>query len=165
MGHNMDFTVENAGTTIACREFAEPGVPSDTPALVCVHGACVDGTFFDGIARELACGYRVIAYDRRGCGESGDAADGRYDLAAQAADLQAVIEHVGAPANVLAHSAGTLVTLELSPYKPGHCLARDAARTRREKRGRWPGHGPGFARDDCCGKGLEGIKSLPECHQ
>lgn len=78
----MDFTVENAGTTIACREYAGPVVSSDAPALVCVHGACVDGVFFDAIARELACDYRVIAYDRRGCGESGDAADGRYDLAA-----------------------------------------------------------------------------------
>ena len=64
--------------------------------------------------------YRVIAYDRRGCGESGDAADGRYDLAAQAADLQAVIEHIGAPANVLAHSAGTLVALELLRVEPRH---------------------------------------------
>lgn len=73
---------------------------------------------FDGIARELACDYRVIAYDRRGCGESGDAVDGRYDLAVQAADLQAVIEHIGAPANVLAHSAGTLVTLELLRANP-----------------------------------------------
>ena len=165
MGHNMDFTVENAGTTIACREFAEPGVPSDAPALVCVHGACVDGTFFDGIARELACGYRVIAYDRRGCGESGDAADGRYDLAAQAADLQAVIEHVGAPANVLAHSAGTLVTLELLRTNPAIVSRSMLHEPAVKKRGRWPGHGPGFARDDCCGKGLEGIKSLPECHQ
>lgn len=118
MGRNMDFTVENAGTTIACREYAGPDVSSDTPALVCVHGACVDGVFFDGIARELACDYHVIAYDRRGCGESGDAADGRYDLAAQAADLQAVIEHIGAPANVLAHSAGTLVALELLRANP-----------------------------------------------
>ena len=50
----MDFTVENAGTTIACREYAGPDVPSDAPALVCVHGACVDGIFFDGIARELS---------------------------------------------------------------------------------------------------------------
>ena len=114
----MDFTVENAGTTIACREYAGPGVSSDTPALVCVHGACVDGVFFDAIARELARDCRVIAYDRRGCGESGDAADGRYDLAAQAADLQAVIEHIGAPANVLAHSAGTLVALELLRANP-----------------------------------------------
>lgn len=114
----MDFTVENAGTTIACREYAGPDVLSDAPALVCVHGACVDGVFFDAIARELACNYRVIAYDRRGCGESGDAVDGCYDLAAQAADLQAVIEHIGAPANVLAHSAGTLVTLELLRANP-----------------------------------------------
>lgn len=114
----MDFTVENAGTTIACREYAGPVVSSDAPALVCVHGACVDGVFFDAIARELARDCRVIAYDRRGCGESGDAADGRYDLAAQAADLQAVIEHIGAPANVLAHSAGTLVALELLRANP-----------------------------------------------
>ncbi len=119
----MDFTVENAGTTIACREYVGPDVSSDTPALVCVHGACVDGVFFDGIARELARDYRVIAYDRRGCGESGDAANGRYDLAAQAADLQAVIEHIDAPANVLAHSAGTLVALELLRTEP-HLVAR-----------------------------------------
>ena len=70
----MDFTVENAGTTIACREYAGPDVSPDTPALVCVHGACVDGTFFDGIACELSRNYRVIAYDRRGCGGSSDAA-------------------------------------------------------------------------------------------
>lgn len=119
----MDFTVENAGTTIACREYAGPDVSPDAPALVCVHGACVDGVFFDAIACELARDCRVIAYDRRGCGESGDAADGRYDLAAQAADLQAVIEHIGAPANVLAHSAGTLVALELLRTEP-HLVAR-----------------------------------------
>lgn len=118
MGHSMNFTVENAGTTIACREYAGPDMPSDAPALVCVHGACVDGVFFDGIARELSRDCRVITYDRRGCGESGDAADGRCDLAAQAADLQAVIEHAGAPANVLAHSAGTLVALELLRANP-----------------------------------------------
>ena len=119
----MDFTVENAGTTIACREYADPDVSPDAPALVCVHGACVDGTFFDGIACELSRNYRVIAYDRRGCGDSSEAADGSYDLAAQAADLQAVIEHVGAPTNVLAHSAGTLVALELLRTEP-HLVAR-----------------------------------------
>lgn len=114
----MNFTVENAGTTIACREYVGSDVSPDVPALVCVHGACVDGVFFDGIARELSRDYRVIAYDRRGCGESGDAVDGRYDLAAQAADLQAVIEHAGTPANVLAHSAGTLAALELLRANP-----------------------------------------------
>lgn len=44
-------------------------------------------------------------------------------FAAQAADLQAVIEHVGAPTNVLAHSAGTLVALELLRTEP-HLVAR-----------------------------------------
>lgn len=119
----MDFTVENAGTTIACREYAGPDVSPDAPALVCVHGACVDGTFFDGIACELSRNYRVIAYDRRGCGGSSEAADDSYDLAAQAADLQALIEHVGAPTNVLAHSAGTLV----APM-PLTALARECMR-------------------------------------
>ena len=52
----MNFTVNNAGTRIACREFAGSDVLPDAPALVCVHGACVDGTFFDGIARELSHG-------------------------------------------------------------------------------------------------------------
>ena len=164
MGHNMDFTVENAGTTIACREFAERACRRmRLPWCACT--ALASTAHFDGIARELACGYRVIAYDRRGCGESGDAADGRYDLAAQAADLQAVIEHVGAPANVLAHSAGTLVTLELLRTNPAIVSRAMLHEPAVKKRGRWPGHGPGFARDDCCGKGLEGIKSLPECHQ
>lgn len=114
----MDFTLENAGTTIACHEFVGAGARRDAPTLVCVHGACVDGVFFDAIARELSRDYRVITYDRRGCGESGDAADGRYDLATQAADLQAVIEHAGVPANVLAHSAGTLVAMELLRANP-----------------------------------------------
>lgn len=114
----MDFTVENEGTTIACREYVGPGMLPDAPALICVHGACVDGVFFDGIARELSRDYRVITYDRRGCGESSDAAAGHYDLAVQAADLQAVIERLGAPANVLAHSAGTLVALELLRTNP-----------------------------------------------
>ena len=114
----MNFTVENEGTTIACREYAGPDVSPDAPALICVHGACVDGVFFDAIARELSRDYRVITYDRRGCGESGDAADGRYGLTVQANDLQVVIECVGAPANVLAHSAGTLVALELLRTNP-----------------------------------------------
>ena len=108
----MDFTVENAGTTIACREYAGSDVSPDTPALGVACTALVSTAyFFDGIACELSRNCRVIAYDRRGCGGSSEAADGSYDLAAQAADLQAVIEHVGAPTNVLAHSAGTLVAL------------------------------------------------------
>ena len=118
MGTQYGFYGRECGHYDRLPRVCRPGCIVRYTRLVCVHGACVDGVFFDGIARELACDYRVIAYDRRGCGESGDAVDGRYDLAAQAADLQAVIEHIGAPANVLAHSAGTLVTLELLRANP-----------------------------------------------
>ena len=118
MGAQHGFYGRECGHHDCLSRICRPDVSPDAPALVCVHGACVDGTFFDGIACELSRNYRVIAYDRRGCGGSSDAADGSYDLAAQAADLQAVIEHVGAPTNVLAHSAGTLVALELLRTEP-----------------------------------------------
>ena len=123
MGAQHGFYGRECGHHDCLSRICRPDVSPDTPALVCVHGACVDGTFFDGIACELSRNYRVIAYDRRGCGGSSEAADGSYDLAAQAADLQAVIEHVGAPTNVLAHSAGTLVALELLRTEP-HLVAR-----------------------------------------
>ena len=137
----MDFTVENAGTTIACREYAGPDVSSDTPALVCVHGACVDGVFFDGIARELACDYR-----------------------AQAADLQAVIEHIGAPANVLAHSAGTLVTLELLRANPAiisRAILHEPAVT---DEGAGLGAAPVLLEMIAAGK-VQGITGLPGRHR
>ena len=109
----MDFAVENESTTLACHEIAGQSVRAGAAPLVCVHGACVDRTFFDGIAAHLSRDRRVITYDRRGSGESAAAADGHYGVAAQAEDLAAVIERVGAPCDILAHSAGTLVTLEL----------------------------------------------------
>lgn len=112
-GGYMDFTVENAGTALSCHEYEGLWRLNGGQTIVCVHGACVDSSFFDGIARELSRWFRVVTYDRRGSGESAEAADGRYDAATQAADLTAVIGHVGAPVTILAHSAGTLVTMEL----------------------------------------------------
>ena len=107
-------SIDDGGTTWILRsrmraprlpvaEYAGPDVSPDTPALVCAYTALVSTAHFLTVSlAELSRNYRVIAYDRRGCGGSNDAADGSYDLAAQVADLQAVIEHVGAPANLLA---------------------------------------------------------------
>lgn len=131
---NVDFTVENNGTTIACHKFemTSTGDAGIFAPLVCVHGACVDSTFFDGVARGLCRHRRVVTYDRRGSGESSVAADDRYDIAAQAADLAAVIARVGAPCDILAHSAGTLVTMELLRNHPdlvGRVLLHEPAVT------------------------------------
>lgn len=107
--------VTRDGRPSACIHATSCGAGS--PALVLVHGAGVDGSFFGGLASALA-GRRVVSYDRRGCGRSSDALDGDWSLDAQAADLAAVIRKVGTPADVVAHSLGSLValrTLELAP--------------------------------------------------
>ena len=114
----MDFAVENEGATLVCREVCGQDVCADAVPIVCVHGACVDKTFFDGFACELGRIRRVITYDRRGSGESSVAADSSYDVAAQAEDLAAVIERVGTPCDILAHSAGALMALELLGARP-----------------------------------------------
>lgn len=114
----MKFTVDTNGVQIACHLHEGPDGTRGTAPLVCVHGACVDSTFFDGIAKRLARYRCVITYDRRGSGESAAADDDRYDVAVQASDLAAVIEHIGAPCDILAHSAGALVTMELLRMRP-----------------------------------------------
>lgn len=114
----MDFAVENEGTTLVCREICGQDLCADAVPIVCVHGACVDKTFFDGFACELGRFRRVITYDRRGSGESCVVADNSYDVATQAEDLAAVIERVGTPCDILAHSAGTLMALELLGARP-----------------------------------------------
>lgn len=42
----------------------------DGPPLVLVHGSATDLTTWDGVIDELARDHRVIAYDRRGYGQS-----------------------------------------------------------------------------------------------
>lgn len=141
----MDFAVENEGATLVCREVCGQDVCADAVPIVCVHGACVDKTFFDGFACELGRIRRVITYDRRGSGESSVAADSSYDVAAQAEDLAAVIERVGTPCDILAHSAGALMALELLGARPGTGPTRHPARACRVGRGRRLGHESGCA--------------------
>lgn len=111
------FTVEREGTVLACRSFETDTSVAKLP-VVFIHGALVDGTFFERTARELARTRLAIVYDRRGCGESSNAADENYDTAAQALDAAAIIERVGAPCDVIAHSAGTIIAVELAATRP-----------------------------------------------
>lgn len=74
------------------------------------------------VAELLADEYRVISYDRRGRGESGDTPP--YDVQREFEDLAAIIEHVGGrrTATVFGWSSGAL--LALNAAQAGAPIAR-----------------------------------------
>ena len=107
----MGFEVENGGVVLRGCVQGPDGTaathPDAAPVLL-VHGACVDGSFWDGAATVLAERFRVAGYDRRGYGRSPLPADTEPDCSveAQAGDAAAVIRTLGAPAHVVAHYGG-----------------------------------------------------------
>ena len=112
----MEFEAENEGTTLHGRML---GLVGAAPVLL-VHGACVDGSFWDGAAAVLAERFRVAGYDRRGYGRSPLPAGAEPDCSveAQAEDAAAIIRALGAPAHVVAHSGGCAIAMELAAAHP-----------------------------------------------
>ena len=79
--------------------------------LVFMHGTAASARRWGKVADKLASRYRVIEYDRRGRGDSGDTAD--YTLEHEATDLVRVLRECGHGSSVdlLAHSYGALIAL------------------------------------------------------
>jgi pimeloyl-ACP methyl ester carboxylesterase len=80
------------------------------PPLVLVHGATADHSRWAPALPALEEHFTFYNYDRRGRGESGDAAE--YELEREFEDLVAVIESAGSEVNVLGHSHGAVCALE-----------------------------------------------------
>ena len=81
------------------------------PVLVLVHGfGGAKEDFFDQID-DLARDHRVVAFDLRGHGSSdGPDTEAAYSLDRFAADLECVVDHLGAPTfRVLGHSMGGMI--------------------------------------------------------
>lgn len=77
------------------------------PPLVLLHGLRAYARWFEEFAEAAAVRYDVIALDQRGRGQSGWAADGRYDTDAYMADLHALVEQLGLERfTLLGHSMG-----------------------------------------------------------
>jgi non-heme chloroperoxidase len=76
--------------------------------VVLIHGYPLNGRSWERQERDLlAAGYRVVAYDRRGFGNSSRPAAG-YDYDTFTADLNAVIEHLNlTDLNLVGFSMGT----------------------------------------------------------
>ena len=104
----QEFYVSNEKTQLYCRKYGD-GKP-----LLMIHGACVDCDFFSDLAEYLARHYLVCTYDRRGYGRSGEPYDDDHAIVAQTLDASAVIHSIGEPCDIIAHSAGAIIAIELA---------------------------------------------------
>ena len=109
-------------------------------AIVLVGGLLCDRTALEHLAEALARELRVITYDRRGRGESGDTQP--YGVARELEDLGALIAAAGGAAALYGHSSGaglalnaaahalpvTALVLHEPPYSTGDDESRRAAR-------------------------------------
>ncbi|HLT48469.1 MAG TPA: alpha/beta hydrolase [Rubricoccaceae bacterium] len=80
------------------------------PPLLLVHGTTADHRRWAAVSPRLERHFSVYAMDRRGRGGSTDAPD--YDVMREAEDVAAVLDRIGEPAAVLAHSYGAVCALE-----------------------------------------------------
>lgn len=87
------------------------------PALILVSGATATRLAAASLVPVLAEHFTVIAYDRRGRGESGDTAP--YAVEREIEDIEALIDDAGGSAFVLGHSSGAVLALEAARLLPG----------------------------------------------
>src|ERR1700759_356677 len=98
------------GASIAYRACGDP----DGRSIVLVHGGAAHSRWWDHIAPLLTAGWRVVAVDLSGHGDSDRRA--RYSLDTWAREVLAVVAEAGSAAAsvVIGHSMGGLVTLRLA---------------------------------------------------
>ena len=103
--------ISRDGTRIGFRRSGEG------PPLVLLHGATGAHWSFRYILPSLADRFTLYAVDRRGRGESGDAA--AYAIEREVEDVTAIVESLDEPANVFGHSYGATVALGAALVTPG----------------------------------------------
>jgi pimeloyl-ACP methyl ester carboxylesterase len=99
----LQYATSQDGTRIAYDRLG------DGPAVVLVSGGSVDRSSNAGLAEELASGYTVFNYDRRGRGPSGDTQP--YAVQREIEDIDAVIEAAGGKAHLYGSSSGAALAL------------------------------------------------------
>ncbi len=92
------------GTTI------DYDIAGSGPVIVFVPGVFNLRDTFTPLAAELSSDHTVLAYDRRGRGESSDTAP--YSIEREVEDLQAIIEVAGSSASLFGCSSGAILALK-----------------------------------------------------
>ena len=108
--------VDQDGNTIVYTDLG----PADGPLILLVHGMISDSTTWTRAAHGLAAaGFRVIAPDLLGHGESSKPADGGYLLPDFADSLQRLLTELKAgPATVVGHSLGGAIVMQMAKDHP-----------------------------------------------
>ena len=86
------------------------------PPIVLVGGALADRSAALELAARLAPHLTVIAFDRRGRGDSGDTPP--YAVAREVEDIEALVLAAGGQASLLGHSSGAVLALESARTHP-----------------------------------------------
>jgi pimeloyl-ACP methyl ester carboxylesterase len=81
--------------------------------LLAIHGTASSRKRWLLTASELGAGRELILMDRRARGDSTDASS--YSIDQEFEDVVAVVAHIGAPLDILAHSYGALCTIGAAP--------------------------------------------------
>jgi pimeloyl-ACP methyl ester carboxylesterase len=103
------------------RLYYEVGGEGET--VVLVHGSFANADILEGPATALSSGFRVIRYDRRGHGRSGDAPE-PLPLAEEAAELAACLDWFSAEkTHVLSHDDGAEIVLQFALDFPDRTLS------------------------------------------
>jgi 3-oxoadipate enol-lactonase len=113
--------IESQGVALACEDSAGASIP-----LVLLHGLTATRRYVVHGSRVLErSGYRVVAYDARGHGESTPAPDPRaYDYDAMTADLATVLDELGMERVVLAGaSMGAATSMAFTLANPDRVAA------------------------------------------
>ena len=89
------------------------------PAIVFVNGALTDRSAYLPIRPLLEDRFTLVAYDRRGRGDSEDTLP--FSAEREIEDLAAVIEAAGPPAFVFGHSSGAILALRAATRAVCRC--------------------------------------------
>jgi pimeloyl-ACP methyl ester carboxylesterase len=107
-----------AGGTLAAWRW-----PGTGPLVLAAHGITANGLSWQPVADALAGAVTLVAPDLRGRGRS-SGLGGPYGMAAHAADLTAVLDHLGAGRTLVAgHSMGGFVAAALAARHPDRVRA------------------------------------------